>query len=151
MATRFFELIGITALVFGIFFAVMAVISYNKHDAMKKKGKPVQATVVRIYQSATRTGSGPSAPGSHAYIALVRFTGPFSASEKRMEYGFPETRPDAAAGTQFSMLYNPEGEILIMKEHLREPFEAMKTPVTFGGFFFLAGAVLPAIRWKAFS
>ncbi|HON80318.1 MAG TPA: hypothetical protein PK544_17640 [Spirochaetota bacterium] len=151
MLKRFFELTGIAALVFGIFFSVMAFISYNQHAAMKKKGKPVQATVVTTYESTTRTGSSSNASRSYAYIALVQFADPFSATEKKMEYGFPVKRPDIIPGAQLSMVYNPDGEMIMMKEHIREPFDAMKTPAAIGGVFFFAGALLLSVRWKFFS
>jgi hypothetical protein len=151
MLKRFFELTGVAALVFGIFFSIMAFISYNQHTAMKKKGKEIQATVIRTYEPQSRTGNKSKASGNYACIALVQFTDPFSASEKKMEYGFPEKRPEVVPGTQFSMIYNPDGEILMMKKHLRDPLEAMKTPAIIGGIFFLAGSLLFAYRLKALS
>lgn len=151
MLKRFLELTGIAALVFGVFFFVMAFINCNQHAAMKKKGKEVQATVIKTYEPLSRTGNRSNASGSYACIALVQFTDPFSASEKKMEYGFPVKRPDVTPGTQFSMIYNPDGEMLMMKNHLRDPLEVMKTPAIIGGIFFLAGTMLFAFRRKIIS
>jgi len=132
MIRRFVELNLVACAVFSVFFAIIAVKTFIKHEHIARIGVERQATVIAV--------SRPARQRDFALIATIRFDAPTGGVTERT-IGFPSAPQEIAPGASVPVILDPHSGNVMLKGFLRTPFQAMKAPLIIS-LSTLAGAII---------
>ncbi len=133
--------IAYAAWIMGAGFLILSIPTYTTHSGMRDRGAAVRAKVVRTFEEFQDEDNSDFRTRDYTFVAVVTFPDPKTGAPVEREHGYPELQKDVTEGVTLDMVYDAEGDKLILASDVKDPIDAVKTPLTIGGILVLLGLV----------